>query len=497
MEKSSLRKAGSVSTDVVGIQYYEYNLSVDEKIHCDRNPANEFDFNAIEVRSENDNAAGHIPRYHALYLGPLIDRGWIFLKGIITGQGDKWKMPLVLEIMITLKGESIFKNNDLKEPEAFIHRQFVSLYNESEGLSSASLKSVLSYFKEMPKKNLWPETLLLYHILHEKVKEKQKAETADRIKNAAQLLSSLKYGPAAEYGGITVVPLFMHSYENPLYAHGMELVSNKEISINEISDNGDVNSLKCTNKSDAHALFYTGQGVRGAKQDRIITMPFIVSAGEEIKIPAACVEQGRWSMEEEDFSAGNFANAKMRQKIMDDTCESSLDGDFTCDQSGIWAEVDVLMQAAGAESYSSNLNDIYEQKNDSIKDYSENIPFVDNASGLAVFKGKELKLVEIFHHPHHAEKMWQGIVSSFAVESENPGDSKKNNVVSLNEHQDKINDDEYHSAIREITQNFEEFSSGKVKNPGRGEYFALTYNNANGGILMDETNVAHFSMAMQ
>jgi hypothetical protein len=67
---------GRLDTWVVGIQYYDGAKSLDSpEVFFDRDPDNPFDPDAVAVFTRSGQHLGHLPRYDAEYLSPLIAEG--------------------------------------------------------------------------------------------------------------------------------------------------------------------------------------------------------------------------------------------------------------------------------------------------------------------------------------------------------------------------------------------------------------------------------------
>ena len=80
MSRSKSRKQqdellGSISTKIVGIQYYDGEAKPGEEIHFERDPDNQYDSNAIRVENLDFQQVGNLPRNIVAWLSPLIDAG--------------------------------------------------------------------------------------------------------------------------------------------------------------------------------------------------------------------------------------------------------------------------------------------------------------------------------------------------------------------------------------------------------------------------------------
>ncbi|KAF8210396.1 SNF2 family N-terminal domain-containing protein [Mycena galopus ATCC 62051] len=77
----------SMTTDVVGIQYYRGMVGPGEQVRLNREPTNQYDRNAIKVENIASTQVGHIPKKVASKLSPLLDQGLVSVEGVMT-QGN-------------------------------------------------------------------------------------------------------------------------------------------------------------------------------------------------------------------------------------------------------------------------------------------------------------------------------------------------------------------------------------------------------------------------
>eukprot|EP00897_Mesotaenium_endlicherianum_P006370 jgi/Mesen1/5761/ME000292S04834 len=90
---------GSVQVQIVGLQYYEGTVNDKEMVLLTREPHNPYDGNAIRVDNVRGERVGHVERYKALHLAPLVDRGLARLEGVVPrGSSNAYKMPCTVNI---------------------------------------------------------------------------------------------------------------------------------------------------------------------------------------------------------------------------------------------------------------------------------------------------------------------------------------------------------------------------------------------------------------
>ncbi|KAI0256048.1 SNF2 family N-terminal domain-containing protein [Lactifluus subvellereus] len=93
----------TVSSNVVGIQYYKGLVDTGEQVRLIREPQNKYDRNAIAVQNIGRTQVGHIPRQIAAKLAPLIDAGLITVEGTMN-EGNLRSFNYSLSVTLKLYG---------------------------------------------------------------------------------------------------------------------------------------------------------------------------------------------------------------------------------------------------------------------------------------------------------------------------------------------------------------------------------------------------------
>jgi SWI/SNF-related matrix-associated actin-dependent regulator of chromatin subfamily A3 len=94
-----LEYLGSITTKIVGCQYYPGAVNRNEMVIFVREPDNIYDRYAIRVDNVENIKVGHVPRTVVQYLSPLVDSGKFLLEASVPyGQQNKFSMPLDVDI---------------------------------------------------------------------------------------------------------------------------------------------------------------------------------------------------------------------------------------------------------------------------------------------------------------------------------------------------------------------------------------------------------------
>ena len=101
---------GFVEVNVVGLQYYSGRVSDQEMVRLIREPYNPYDRNAIQVMNILGDQIGHIERFKACHLAPLVDSSLALIEGIVPhGSKNKFRMPCLVYIFSNSASENLVK----------------------------------------------------------------------------------------------------------------------------------------------------------------------------------------------------------------------------------------------------------------------------------------------------------------------------------------------------------------------------------------------------
>lgn len=217
---------GWFPTWIVGRRYYAAVPPSDAALVCERQPDNLSDTDAIAVYAPRGNQVGHLPRYDAAYLAPLIDRGAIRLTARLAADDDPGNRTAVrLEVWadehaVTLAGP------DAATAEAVWHGQLIALWQNRARYTHQALDAFRSEIRDLAHTGrLWPETQLFYRLLKGVVADGEAAEVrtreiaaklvaeAEAIYRAAETaalrdaLACEPCGPLLPFGHLSVLPL--------------------------------------------------------------------------------------------------------------------------------------------------------------------------------------------------------------------------------------------------------------------------------------------------
>jgi ARG/rhodanese/phosphatase superfamily protein len=185
-------------------------------------------------------------------------------------------------------------------------------------------------------------------------------------------------GSTRSFRGLTLAPLFPTRPPALEYV-GLDEAVSRGFTVSEIGHEGVVEWLLVENPLSELVLLYEGEELVGAKQNRIVEQTVLVGAGSSLKIPAKCVERGRWAHRSVHFApAPRAAYPSLRQ------------AQRAGGQSGVWAEVAAKAARMQAFSPTEAAESMYVSRSSSLDEYVQALPRLDGQSGVLVGIGGRL-----------------------------------------------------------------------------------------------------------
>jgi hypothetical protein len=296
----------------------------------------------------------------------------------------------------------------------------------------------------------------------------------------------IKVGQPISNEDVTVVPLFGKIDDDCKYMGCGEALDKELLKVQEISESGSVSTLTATNRAEKPVFIISGQGLKGAKQDRIVNVSIIINIRETINVPVSCVEAGRWNYSKDNvFRKSNVAAPQVRYSLHKSVNKNvKTQKNFGSDQNEIWGSVHKVAEERCVESETSCLNDVYDNYETRLKDFSEKIKYPDKSCGLAVFNGSKLVSVDYFGHPELMKANWNDIVRSVAL-----GAVDTLNKPAVRKHGPLKVDQE----IKKFLDGIAESAVSPEKSPGKGQYVRSQSKKHEAGLLIDDDKLVHLS----
>ena len=225
-------------------------------------------------------------------------------------------------------------------------------------------------------------------------------------------ITDVRVGEPQVCGGVTVFPLFtvlpLFPDKSPDYVLASEAMAAGTLAVREVSEAGEVPCLLVDNGGSRPALFVEGEEVRGGKQNRILCSSVLVAGRSRTRVPVACVERKRWEGSSPLLKAGSCCPPSVRHLL-----KEGANGR----QSRIWAAIRRQHRATATRSATENMSDTLETRHDAVEDLRRNLPYAENASGIAVAMDGKTVGIDIFDKPATLAKLWDRLVQGIALDA--------------------------------------------------------------------------------
>jgi len=171
------------------------------------------------------------------------------------------------------------------------------------------------------------------------------------------------------------------------------------IEVKEIDDAGSVNDIIVFNSSDKYVFFMDGDILVGAKQNRVLNTSVLLAPKSKIVLPVSCIEQGRWHHTSRKFSETDYISPhKLRANKAKEVKHSLMeDGMHFADQGAVWDNVTAYSLNAGVDSNTSNLSDVFDEKQKEYDSILKEFAVNEEANGMAIFLNRNLLNIDIFN----------------------------------------------------------------------------------------------------
>jgi hypothetical protein len=220
-------------------------------------------------------------------------------------------------------------------------------------------------------------------------------------------------------GALAVYPIF--GGDPRLHYRSLAAASALGAFVSEVDPHGSVNEVLVCNVTDQPLLVYEGELIEGARQNRTIEMPVLVGAGQEVRVPVSCVEQGRWDhgRRTEHFSPAPSAVAPKLRRAMrtEANALASAGAEARPAQAAVWFHVGGSLDEHSVESPSAALTDIYVSRRSDLDAVKQAIEVVDGQVGaVAVISGRPVAL-DLVSRPEVFADLLPRLLDGYALQA--------------------------------------------------------------------------------
>jgi hypothetical protein len=203
----------------------------------------------------------------------------------------------------------------------------------------------------------------------------------------------------ASRGPLSIVQIGTSDQDAFKYISGAAAAAGGKLEIIELEGGASVNEIAILNVCEDFVFFMDADILAGAKQNRVVNASIFLAPHSKTRVPVSCVEQGRWHFTSGRFRTSDFVAPSVLRSSKADKIRRSLNqkaGHFA-DQGEIWDQVAHMARGHSVSSSTGNLSDVYEAKMKEFDLFIGGLKANASANGLAVFLGKDLMAVDVFH----------------------------------------------------------------------------------------------------
>ena len=223
----------------------------------------------------------------------------------------------------------------------------------------------------------------------------------------------------SQVDALTVVQLATADQNSVQYISGPEAIRKNCITVEELSEGGNVNRLRVKNISEYFIFFMDGDVLMGAKQNRVLNTSVFIKPQSETIIPVSCVERGRWRQKSQNFSDTKFSvpPAMRASKAKDVKMNLRANHEFDSNQGKVWDSVANYSALYSFKSSTANLEEVMDSQNDIFEDMVKGIKPIEFCNGLAIFIGDKLLNIDIFNRIDIYREYFPKLVRSAAMDA--------------------------------------------------------------------------------
>lgn len=402
------RLLGEVATRIVGMQYYEAAnpLPPGGQVNLERETGNRHDRRAIRVENAHFEPVGHVPRDVSRWMTPLIDAGKIRVDGCVPAEApdsgpEPNTAPLLLSIFLCPKGQAMLDPARPATKQQALHEVVRRTYQQVQGYDNPRLIAELADgLKPLARQNLLPETRLLLALMPGLAREVRTNNGVESMAAMRSLLTRLTIGEPVHHHNLTLFPLTWPEDRTPPYALLGDAIDRGEVTVEEVSDSGEVPRLRLVNRGVKPVLVVQGEILIGAKQNRVANATVLVPAETTFPLPVSCVEQGRWNHVSPAMQARFCAPPSLRSRTIRSVgARRAATGESDSDQGAVWGEVAAAMEDVGAASPTGSLTDGLEATDADARQYRDKLDLPEGTAGVLAARGDWVVGLDLFDSP--------------------------------------------------------------------------------------------------
>lgn len=295
----------------------------------------------------------------------------------------------------------------------------------------------------------------------------------------ANCLGELSVGSPQSVHNLTMIPILADTAFEPDYLLLDEALEKDVMEISEVSDDGEIPSLKVLNKGAQRVLMLDGEELLGAKQNRILNVTVLAPANSTIYIPVSCVEAGRWRHQSREFrSAGraHYAEGRARKaRSVNQTMRES--GSRRGSQGEVWGNISMKAERMGVYSDTSASDKMYADRRLDLDKYLDAIRDVPNQVGAIFSVTGFTSGIDLFDSNKALKGSLNKLVESYALDAVDQASTGKREKVEVD--------------TGKILNQIKNAKGKSYPGVGLGEDYRFDDGELSGGALIADERVMH------
>jgi hypothetical protein len=218
---------------------------------------------------------------------------------------------------------------------------------------------------------------------------------------------------------MAVYPLVSPRRHPREYILSYEATDGGWVSVHEADRAGHATRLRVQNDAGIRVLFVEGQGLVGARQDRVVNASFLAPAGTDTIVPVSCVEQGRWAYRgSAGLSGGAHGSGRIRHTLKRSVSSSLRRGrGHRASQRQVWHDVACQQESLHVRSETKAMSDTIGVCQARVGQVSGVLDYVRGAVGMMIVVGAKTMVLDLFDNPSTCESLWDALVSACLVDA--------------------------------------------------------------------------------
>jgi len=221
-------------------------------------------------------------------------------------------------------------------------------------------------------------------------------------------------GEAMESRGVVITPLFPRRDPAAQYITLDEALL-AGLQVREVDKAGRVSQLVVENPLADDVLLYDGEGLIGAKQDRILNVSVLVAGESTTPIPVSCVEPGRWQRRSRRISSSGYTgHPSLRARKAASLLESPLALGLA--QGDVWEEVAASAEKLGISSSTMAHFDAFRAYEAQLADLGQAFRLRRGQCGAVLVSGKDVCL-DAVSRSEAFERIWPKLLRGYLFDA--------------------------------------------------------------------------------